>query len=136
MKSAGEIRQKIKQLQYRHVKRALCEKFPSGEDWPKDEVDDMKSQFREFFNNSPVQVISRDYPDVAALMWALEEQPDCTLMVDSTLVGRMGGVLIWADDGEDASVARSLIDRIVEAAESKERSLPVIRKSWWQRLFG
>jgi len=139
MKSEGEIRQKIKQAQYRHVKRILCSRFPPGEDWPKDEVDKIKAEYRDFFASSPIHVIAKDYPDVAALMWVLQEQPDQPLVVNGSLVGRMGGVMIWADTDEDATRARTMIDRVVDAAtrEPEAPQLPVpVKRSWWQRLFG
>jgi len=63
MKTEGEIRQKIKQAQYRHVKRILCSRFPPGEDWPKDEVDKIKAEYRDFFATSPIHVIAKDYPN-------------------------------------------------------------------------
>jgi hypothetical protein len=166
VKSEGEIRRKIKQAQFRHVKRVLCSRFPTGEVWPKDEVDRIKGKYREFFSSSPVHVIAKDFPDVAALMWALGEQPNQPVVVtppDGWLVGRMGGVMLWADSEEEANVARDLIDKIVEAAtrepepsepmtpqEGKGRTLvksgvtvvpvltpemPLVKKSWWQRLF-
>ena len=148
MKSEGEIRRKIKQAQFRHVKRVLCGRFPPGEDWPKDEVSRIKGEYRDFFSNSPLHIIAKDFPDVAALMWALGEQPDQPLVVNGSLVGRMGGVMLWADSDEDADLARSMIDKIVDAA-TRESDPPEIgtsvavitpetpiKKSWWQRLFG
>ena len=166
MRSEGEIRRKIKQAQYRHVKRVLCSRFPPGEDWPKDDVERIKSEFREFFSTSPIHVVAKDFPDVAALMWVLQEQPDQPLVVNGSLVGRMGGVMLWADSDEDADLARSMIDKIVDAAtrdpdppepmtlqtedgrtlaESSTSVVPVpvgetdlepVKKSWLQRLFG
>jgi hypothetical protein len=99
-------------------------------------------------------------------MWVLQEQPDQPLVVNGSLVGRMGGVMLWADSDEDADLARSMIDKIVDAAtrdpdppepmtlqtedgrtlaESSTSVVPVpvgetdlepVKKSWWQRLFG
>ena len=109
MKSEGEIRQKI------------------------------KAEYRDFFASSPIHVIAKDYPDVAALMWVLQEQPDQPLVVNGSLVGRMGGVMLWADTDEDATRARTMIDRVVDAAtrEPESPQLPVpVKRSWWQRLFG
>ena len=159
----GEIRRKIQQAQYRHVKRVLCSRFPPNEDWPEAEVGRIKSEYRDFFATSPLHIIAKDFPDVAALMWALGEQPDQPLVVNGSLVGRMGGVMLWADSDEGADVARAMIDKIVGAAtrepepvtphtgdgrtliESGSRVtpcltpelpvLPPIKKSWWQRLF-
>jgi hypothetical protein len=143
MRGVGEVRQKLKQAQYRHVKRILRDRFPAGEDWPKEEVEQIKDEYREFFAASPIHIIAKDFPDVAALMWVLEEQPDQPLAVNGTLVGRMDGVMLWADSDMEADRARVIIDRIVEAATESdsepEITLPVpvpVRKSWWQRLFG
>ena len=49
MKSESAISHKIRQVQYRHVKRELRSRFPKGETWDKDEVDQVKAEFREFF---------------------------------------------------------------------------------------
>jgi hypothetical protein len=166
VKTEGEIRRKIKQAQYRHVKRVLCSRFPPNEEWPKDEVDRIKAEYRDFFATSPIHVIAKDFPDVAALMWALGDQPDHPLAVNGSLVGRMGGVMLWADSDEDADLARSMIDKIVDAATREpdppepmtlqteegrtlieggtsvvpvpvgETALEPVKKSWWQRLFG
>ena len=146
MRSEGSIRQKLKQAQYRHVKRVLSERFPPGEDWPREEVESIKSEYREFFSNSPVHIVAKDFPDVAALMWVLEDQPDNDLVVRGSLVGKMGGVLLWADSEEEARLARSMIDRIVEEATKppamvepevvEPTEIAPVKKSWWQRLFG
>ena len=137
MKSEGEVRRKIKQAQFRHVKRVLCGRFPPGEKWPKDEVEKIKAEYRDFFASSPIHVIAKDFPDVAALMWVLEDQPNHPLVVNGSLVGRMGGVMLWADSDDDAETARVLIDRVVDAATRDHTQLPApIKKSWWQRLFG
>lgn len=129
MKSEGEIRHKIQQAQYRHVKSVLCSRFPPGEDWPKDDVRRIKGEYRDFFSKSPIHVIAKDFPDVAALMWVLGGQPDQPLVVNGSLVGRMGGVMLWADSAEDADLARSMIDKVVDAAtrepEPSEPSEPL-----------
>jgi hypothetical protein len=166
MKTEGEIRRKLQQAQYRHVKKILRTKFRhlgDGE-WPSNEVESIKSDYKEFFSVSPTHVIAQQFPDVAALMWVLEAQPDQPLMPNGSLVGRMGGVMLWADSEEDADLARSMIDKIVEAAtrepdppepkttetnwgrahtESGTSVVPVsetglepVKKSWWHRLFG
>ena len=164
MKSDSEIRRKIKQAQFRHVKRVLRSRFPPGEKWPKDGVEEVKAEYRDFFSNSPLHIIAKDFPDVAALMWALGDQPDQPLVVNGSLVGRMGGVMLWADSDEDADLARSMIDKIVDAATREpdpsepktlqingtqlhrsgtlvvpvlvgEADLEPVKKSWWQRLF-
>lgn len=118
MKTEGEIRRKLQQAQYRHVKKIMRTRFRQlGDgDWPTKEVDTIKSDYREFFSVSPVHVIAQQFPDVAALMWVLEDQPNQSLVVNGSLVGRMGGTMLWADSEEEASVAREMIDKIVEAA--------------------
>jgi len=144
MKTEGETRRKLQQAQYRHVKKILRARFRhlgKGE-WPSKEVESIKSDYREFFSVSPVHVIAQQFPDVAALMWVLDYQPDQPLMPNGSLVGRMGGVTLWADSEEEAEQARSMIDKIVEAATSEpelpvlSQELPPVKKSWWQRLFG
>ena len=141
MRDLGEIRQKIKQAQYRHVKRILCGRFPPNEEWPKAEVEKIKAEYREFFASSPIHVIAKDFPDVPALMWVIQEQPDQPLAVNGTLVGRMGGVMLWADTDDDATHARQLIDRVIDAATRDSEptlQLPApVKKTWWQKwLFG
>jgi len=135
MKDASEIQQKLKQAKYRHVKRILRGRFPSGQDWPKDEVEEIKAKYRAFFQEAPLHEIARDFPDVAALMWVLEDQPDQALAVNGTMVGAMGGVMLWADSDDEADAARSMIDKIVDAAVVSNTPAPV-KQSWWQRLFG
>lgn len=166
MRSESEIRQKLKQACFRHVKRDLRESFPAGDDWPREDVEAIKSEFRRFIATAPIHEIARRYPDVAALMWVLGEQPDQPLAANGSLVGRMGGIMLWADSEDDADVARSMIDKIVDAAtrdpnppepmtlQAKEdrtsieidtsvvpvvvdeRALEPVKRSWWQRLFG
>lgn len=147
MKDASEIRQKLKQAQYRHVKRILRQRFPRGEDWPRAEVEEIKEEYRAFFHEAPLHEIARDFPDVAALMWVLDQQPEQALVVNGTLVGSMGGVLLWADTDDDAERARGMIDKIVDAATHEPEpsvvpaladgaDLDPVKKSWWQRIFG
>lgn len=122
MRRSGEIRQKLKQAQYRHLKRKLLLELPAEEDWPQEDVDKIKGGFREFLSTAPLHEIARLYPDIAALLWVLEEMPDEPLAVNGTLVGRIGGVDLWADTEDDASYARSVIDQLVEIAQ--KNSLP------------
>ena len=138
MKDPSEIRQKLKQAQYRHVKRILRGTFPQGVDWPKEEVESIKDEHRAFFQEAPLHVIARDFPDVAALMWVLEDQPDQALVVNGTLVGSMGGVMLWADSDADADTARGMIDQIVGGLVSTgpQPTTDHPQKSWWRRLFG
>ena len=137
MKDHSEIRQKLKQAQYRHVKRILRGRFPRGADWPRDEVEGIKDEYRDFFQEAALHEIARDFPDVAALMWVLEEQPDQALVVNGSLVGSMGGVTLWADSNDEADSARGMIDQIVGGLVDHE-SQPTDnhpQKSWWRRLF-
>lgn len=117
MRTEGQILQKLKQAQYRHVKRVLISRFKGvAGDWPSEEVGRIKSEYREFFANSPVHVIAKDFPDVAALIWVLREQPDQALVPNGSLVGKVGGVSIWADTEEQAILARNLIDHVFAEA--------------------
>ena len=143
MKSRAEIKQKVKQATYRHVKRVLRSRFAAGEDWPRDEVDQVKAEYKRFFETATIPEIAREFPDVAALLWVLDERSEQDLVVNGTLVGSMGGVMLWADTHDEAEEARVMIDRIVEAALHPKEEVhstvvdpdPVSR-SWWQRLFG
>jgi len=117
MRTEGQILQKLKQAQYRHVKRVLIAHFKDvAGDWPSEEVDRIKSEYREFFANSPVHVIAKDFPDVAALMWVLKDQPEQVLVPNGSLVGKIGGVPLWADTEEQAILARDLIDHVFSEA--------------------
>lgn len=140
MRGRSEIRQKLKQAQFRHVKKILRSRFSSKGEWPSQEVADIKEEYRCFFAEAPLHEIARDFPDVAALMWVLGERPDEPLRPHSTMVGAMGGVVLWADTEEDAAYAQSLIERVMEEALRSPPSLPAhsepIRKSWWERIFG
>ena len=137
MRTRSAIQQKLKQAKYRHVKRILRDRFPRDQDWPKDEVEEIKAEYRAFFQEAPLHEIARDFPDVAALMWVLQEQPDQALAVNGTMVGAMGGVLLWADSDEDAHYARELIERVMaQALHTPPRDPDPVKKSWWQRIFG
>jgi len=145
VRSASAIHHKIRQAQYRHVKRALRARFPRGEDWDKGEVAQVKAEFREFFGKAPLHEIARDCPDVAALLWVSGSRQE-NLVPGGTLVGKMGGVLLWADTPEGADRAREMIDLLADASKSSDEedaSLPdngagvptAPRQSWWQRIF-
>lgn len=124
MKTDGEIRQKIKQAQFRHIKRILRESMPEGEVWPRSEVENIKNHYKEFFSSAPVHVIAKDFPDVAALMWVLGDHPDCCLVVGGSLVGSLGGVFLWADSDQEGEVARSIIDNFVSSLVSSRQTPP------------
>ncbi len=147
MREQGEIRQKLKQAQFRHVKRILDNYFSSDGDWPREEVESIKREYRELFTNSPVHVIAKDFPDVAALMWVLGDRPDQPLVPGGTMVGKLGGVVLWADTEEEANRVRSIIEKLVEASNNHPSPASPIhemapteqvgaKKSFWQRLFG
>ena len=136
MRDASEIQQKLKQAKYRHVKRILRQRFPSNGDWPPDEVAQIKQEYREFWENSPLHEIARDFPDVAALMWVLDHRPDEPLAPNGSMVGAMGGVLLWADTDEDADYARELIEKVMNQALNVSTHPDPVKKSWWERIFG
>ena len=140
MKSRSEVRQKLKQAQFRHVKRVLRETFPEGEDWPAEEVARIKDHYREFFLSASLHEVAHRFPDVAALLWVLDERPEDSWAPNGSMVGSMGGVLLWADTDEEAGYARSLIERIMEEAvrnpSPPDPQLPAVKQSWWQRIFG
>ena len=121
MRTEGQVKQKLKQAQYRHLKRELRRKFGSGGSWPPEEVEKSKAVLRQFFSTATIPEVAQNYPDVAALMWVLGDQSDQDLLpYEQALVGRMGGVLLWADSEEGADVAREMIDKIVEAATREQ----------------
>ncbi len=132
MRSQGEIRHKLKQAQFRHLKRELLKRLPAGEDWNPEEVTQIKSETRAFFSTAPIHEIAQKYPDVAALLWVLGEQRDEPLVVNGSLVGSMDGVMLWADDEEQAVHARRLLDALAEEAGKGPGLAP---QSWWQRIF-
>ena len=138
MRTRSEIHQKLKQAKYRHVKRILRDRFPRDQDWPKHEVEQIKDEYRAFFQEAPLHEIAREFPDVAALMWVLQDQPDQALAVNGTMVGAMGGVMLWADSHDEAEYARDLIERVMAQALQPPtvRDPDPVKKSWWQRIFG
>jgi hypothetical protein len=122
MRTQGDIRQKIKQAQFRHVKRILKSTLPKGEEWTREEVESIKDQYKEFFSSSPIHVIAKDFPDVAALMWVLDDHPECCLIPDGSIVGSLGGVILWADSESEAESARSTMESIINSAVQKTKS--------------
>ena len=130
MRSEGEVRHKLKQVQYRHLKRALRKFFPSNEEWDREEVQKVKTQFKELLSTASIQEIAKDFPDVAALMWVLNESDvsEDTLVAGASLVGRLGGVFLWADTPEQASKAREILDSLAQESEPK-------KKGWFAGWF-
>jgi hypothetical protein len=93
-------------------------------------------------------VIAKEFPDVAALMWVLGEQPDEPFVPGGSMVGKLGGVILWADTPEEAEKVRLTIEKLIEGGNQVNLvSSPttivtspsdqiVAKKSFWQRLFG
>ena len=132
MRSRGDIKQKLKQASFRHLKRTLRQSLPPNEDWDPDEIAAIKAEFREFMAAAPVHEIARNYPDVAALMWVLSEDDPVNggLVPGATLVGSLDDVLLWADTPEEAGRAREVLDALAEKAGEG-----VQKTSWWKGLF-
>jgi hypothetical protein len=161
MKTEGQIKQKLKQAQFRHVKRLLRKRFPPGSGpWPEEEVRALKGEYREFFSTAPLPEIAQDFPDVAALLWILNGRPDEPLVPNGSLVGSLGGVMLWADGEAEAVTARALLDRVFEellkprikpntlvvGGPDSSFELPLsngalpaqgqpVAQSWWKRWF-
>lgn len=66
--------------------------------------DDARLQVKTFFKNSPPEEIAAKYPDVAALLWALDDTR--VDYPDPYQVGEVGGVPVWASSPELAAKAR------------------------------
>lgn len=118
MRTEGQILQKLKQAQFRHLKRVLQKKFSGVEGvWPEGEVAKVKDDFREFVEGGDLPAIASKFPDVAALLWVLGDPEDeREAFPENCLVGKMGGVPLWAASEEEAKIARELIGRVVEEA--------------------
>jgi|TARA_R110000824_G_scaffold48399_25_gene136756 hypothetical protein len=131
MRSEGEVRHKLKQVQYRHLKRALRKFFPSNEEWDREAVQKVKTQFKELLATSTIHEIAKDFPDVAALMWVLNEsgESEDTLVAGASLVGSLGGVFLWADTPEQATKVREILDSF--AAQETEPK----KKGWFAGWF-
>jgi hypothetical protein len=79
-------------------------------------AEEARNTAKEFFKNSSPGEIAAKYPDVAALIWALDDtRPDYS---DPYEVLTVDGVTLWADSIENANRARASL----EALQSK--SLP------------
>jgi len=131
MRNEGEVRQKLKQAQYRHLRRALRKFFPSNEEWDRDAVQKLKAQFKELMATSSIHDIAKDFPDVAALMWVLDENAvgEESLMAGASLVGSLGGVFLWADTPEQAAKARAILDALAKQEDEPKK------KSWFAGWF-
>lgn len=81
------------------------------------EVAKVKEDFREFVDSGDLPAIASKFPDVAALLWVLGDPEDeREAFPENCLVGKMGGVPLWAASEEEAKIARELIGRVVEEA--------------------
>ena len=130
MRSEGDVKQKLKQAQYRHLKKVLRKLFPPDEEWDRIKVQEVKASFKEAMATAPLHEIAKDFPDVAALMWVLEtETTQEDLVPGSTLVGSLGGVFLWADTPEQATKAREILDKL--AAQEPQTK----KKGWFAGLF-
>ena len=129
MRSAGDVKQKIKQAQYRHLKKILRKMFPADEEWDRAQVQEVKAKFKELLATAPLHQIAHDFPDVAALMWVLNEETEPEDFVPgATLVGSLGGVFLWADTPEKAAKARSILDSLAVQEDTK-------KKGWFAGWF-
>ena len=97
--------------------------------------------------------MSDPIPDVAEKLRTLRQQADPVsearqedLVPGGTVVGKMGGVLLWADTPEEADRAREMIDLLADAIKPSDEGemdlsdngagvLTGTRQSWWQRIF-
>ena len=134
MRSEGELRNKIRQAQFRHLKRLLRKRFPSDGDWDREEVQRIKAEFKEFMATAAIHEIAKDFPDVAALLWVLdsERETENILIPDASLVGSLGGVFLWADTQEEASKARTILDTL---ATDTPTTLAPRKKGWFSGWF-
>ena len=165
MKNPNEIKQKLKQVQFRHAKKEIeqllaiepmncahnrkldlsnlgqigfcaADSCPlkgkpcdirigtpatgCGHYAPLHSAGDARDQAKQFFATARPGDIARLYPDVAALLWALDE--DRVEGPDPYLVGVMAGHPIWTSSLVGAIDARAELDALA-AAKSLEPSL-------------
>lgn len=129
MRSEGDVKQKLKQAQYRHLKRVLRKLFPANEEWDRKAVQQVKTDFKELMATAPLHRIANEFPDVAALLWVLDNESEQDLVPGSTLVGSLGGVFLWADTPEQADTAREILDSLASSQE------PEKKKGWFSGWF-
>ena len=155
IKDDGEIRQKLKQARFRHLKREIESRLRStagncihniplevqGADVGfcalkhiicdvrerKDHAptcpnfglraskEEIKAEFQALMD-SPIHEIASKYPDVAALTWVVGKDDTNDFLPGSTLVGSVKGVLLWADNEDEAGFAKTEIANLVEAS--------------------
>ena len=129
MRSEGDVKQKLKQVQYRHLKKVLRKLFPPDEEWDRSKVQEVKAEFKTAIATAPLHEIAKDFPDVAALMWVLDaETAQEDLVPGSTLVGSLAGVFLWADTPEQATKARDILDKLATQESQK-------KKGWFAGWF-
>jgi len=165
MKTVGEVRQKLKQVRFRHAKRVLeealsitssncehntlvdvpgvgevgvCDVAPTpvvcdaargcdlasscGRFSGLHTKDTVKGQVEAALNASIPEVAAK-YPDAAALMWVLTEDPappDAPALTDpfgesGVFVGAFFGVNVWAGSTHERSVLASSLNALVES---------------------
>ena len=80
MKDEGAIKQKLKQVKYRHLQKLLKASFKENpvvcpdcdHSFQLKEKEVLKREFNEFISTASRAEIAYRYPDMAALMWVLD----------------------------------------------------------------
>ena len=88
---------------------------------PLHNADDARSRVKEFFKNAPPSEIAAKYSDVAALIWALDEER--VEYPDPYSAGELEGISIWVADLDDADALKTILRDLEEARESLEGDL-------------
>ena len=173
MKTVGEVRQKLKQVRFRHAKRelddalsvtslncehntvveipgvgevGLCNVAPTpvmcdaargcdlssscGRYSSLHTKDTVKEQVEAALNASIPEVAAK-YPDAAALMWVLTDEPpalDAPVLTDpfgesGVLVGTFFGVNVWAGSTHERSVLAAALNTLVESETRLQREV-------------
>lgn len=162
MKTQSEIKQKLKQVQFRHAKKEIEQLlaiepvncaynrklelsgfgqigFCASETCPRKgkscdtrlgdlatscghyapllDADAARTRAKHFFASAHPGEIARMYPDVAALLWTLDDTP--VESHDPYLVGTWAGHSIWASSVVGADAVRTELDALTALAESK-----------------
>ena len=108
MKDEGAIRQKLKQVKYRHLQKLLKASFKESQVTCPDcdhsfhlkEKDAIKCEFHEFIETASRAEIAYRYPDMAALMWVLDDMEDAHVEAEPqppTALVEAPGPLSWWD---------------------------------------
>lgn len=167
MRTPGQIWQKLKQVQYRHLKKeikrllkqtsrnckhqkmvetrggesgictldcAACDTWVDrasdcGQWEPKYTASGVKESLKEFFRTRKVPEIAVRFPDVAALLWVLEEEgQDGPLLIDGYRTASLYGMDLWVDTKEDLDALEEIAqeyDRDREAVDQLSEGLKV-----------